>query len=137
MKPYDIRRLVGYSALIFVVALMLAGCASVFDSNEHARLVTIHVAAVDDSVCSDRERAAPVARQMYHDSRWVWHYSQYLANNEDMTKMGFELMQITRELHDRYEKTPTVSAFYCRSKFENIRRASETIIKVSARRARS
>lgn len=140
MTPYNIRRLVGYSAIALLFIILLTGCAlfpSMFDANEHARIVNIHVAAIDDSVCAKKETAAPVAQQMYQDARWVWHYGQHLSDNEKMTKMEFELMQITKELADRYEKTDTVSTFYCKNKFENIRRATDTIIKVSARRPRS
>lgn len=140
MTALHMRRIIGYSALTILLAVMLTGCAlfpSMFDANEHARIVDIHVAAIDDSVCAKKETAAPVARQMYQDARWAWHYGQHLSDNENMTKMEFELMQITKELADRYDKTDTVSSFYCKNKFENIRRATDTIIKVSARRPRS
>ena len=140
MTPYNIRRIVGYSALTVLLTVMLTGCAlwpSAFDSQEHARIVNIHVAAIDDSVCNSRERAAPVAQQMFADARWAWHYGQSLVDNEKMTRMSFELMMITKELAERYAKSDTVSTYYCKNKFENIRRATDTVIKVSARRPRT
>ncbi len=140
MTSYNTTRVVGYTAMVLLFTLLLTGCAlfpSMFDANEHARIVNIHVASIDDTVCDRRESAAPVAQQMYQDARWVWHYGQHLSDNEKMTAMEFELMKITKELSDRYTKSDTVSTFYCRNKFENIRRATDTIIKVSARRPRS
>jgi len=140
MSPYNQRRIVGYTGIAFLLAILLTGCAlfpSMFDANEHARIVNIHVAATDDSVCNRREAAAPVAQQMYQDARWVWHYGQHLSDNEKMTKMELELMQITKELADRYESTATVSVFYCKNNFENILLATDIIMKVSARRPRS
>ena len=140
MTALDIRRIIGYSALTILLAAMLTGCAlwpSAFDSAEHARIVNIHVAAIDDSVCNSRERAAPVAQQMFADARWAWHYGQSLVDNEKMTRMSFELMMITKELAERYAKSDTVSTYYCKNKFENIRRATDTVIKVSARRPRT
>ena len=140
MTPYNIRRIVGYSALTILLAVMLTGCAlwpSAFDSQEHARIINIHVAAIDDAVCNRRERAAPVAQQMFADARWAWHYGQSLMDNEKMTKMSFELMMITKEMADRYDSTASVSVFYCKNKFENIRRATDTMMKVSARRPRT
>ena len=140
MTSYNLRRIIGYSALTILLAVMLTGCAlwpSAFDSAEHARIVNIHVTAIDDAVCNSRERAAPVAQQMYQDARWAWHYGQSLVDNEKMTRMSFELMQITKELADRYESAATVSTYYCKNKFENIRRATDTVIKVSARRPRT
>lgn len=123
--------------LSLLTILLLTGCASIFDANEHARIVNIHVASIDTTVCDSRDAAIPIARQMHHDATWVWHYSQHLPNNESMAKMSFELVQITKELVNRYEKVDPVSTFYCRNKFENIHRATNTIIKVSARRPRS
>lgn len=140
MTTDNTKRVIGYSAMIMLFMLLLTGCAlfpSMFDSNEHARIVNIHVAAIDDAVCQSRDTAGPVARQMYQDARWVWHYGQHLSDNEKMTAMEFELMKITRELADRYDKAEPVSTYYCKNKFENIRRATDTIIKVSARRPRS
>ena len=140
MTALDIRRIIGYSALTILLAAMLTGCAlwpSAFDSAEHARMVNIHVAAIDDSVCNSRERAVPVAQQMFADARWAWHYGQSLVDNEKMTRMSFELMMITKELAERYAKSDTVSTYYCKNKFENIRRATDTVIKVSARRPRT
>jgi hypothetical protein len=46
-------------------------------------------------------------------------------------------MMITKEIADRYAKSDTVSVFYCKNKFENIRRATDTMMKVSARRPRT
>jgi len=140
MTPYNIRQIIGYSALTILLAAMLTGCAlwpSAFDNQEHARIINIHVAAIDDAVCNRRESAAPVAQQMFADARWAWHYGQSLTDNEKMTRMSFELMMITKEIADRYAKSDTVSVFYCKNKFENIRRATDTMMKVSARRPRT
>jgi hypothetical protein len=140
MTSYNLRRIIGYSALTILLAVLLTGCAlwpSAFDSAEHARIVNIHVAAIDDSVCNRRESAAPVAQQMFADARWAWHYGQSLMDNEKMTKMSFELMMIIKEMADRYDSAASVSTFYCRNKFENIRRATDTMMKVSARRPRT
>lgn len=139
MTPYNLRRIFGYSVLAVILAVLLTGCAlfpSSFDSNEHARIVDIHVASADAAVCQDRDSAARAAKNMYQDAVWVWNYGQYLTNNEKMTAMERELLSMTKELADRYAKADAVSAFYCRSKFENIHRATTTMIKVSARRPR-
>lgn len=139
MTPYNIRRIVGYSVIAVIVAVLLTGCAlfpSKFDSNEHARIVDIHVTSADNSVCQDRDAAARAAKTMYQDAVWVWNYGQYLTNNEKMTAMERELLSMTKELADRYARPDPVSNFYCRSKFENIHRATTTMIKVSARRPR-
>ena len=140
MTSFNLGQKIRYGALSLLATLTLTGCAlfpSLFDSNEHAKIVNIHVMSIDDSVCNDRATASPVSQQMYQDARWVWHYGQYLSDNEKMTRMESELMQMTKELADRYAKPEAVSVYYCKNKFENIRRATDAMIKVSARRPRS
>ena len=53
-----------------------------------------------------------------------------------MVAMTANLMAMTKELDDRYKKGDAVSATYCRLKFKNIHTATDTILKVSARRPR-
>lgn len=124
---------------VIAVTATVAGCAlfpSQFDNQEHARLVNVHVASKDNSVCSRPDDARVVAELMYRESEWVWHYGQTLPDNSKMVAMESNLLEITRELRDRYQRPDPVSAFYCRSKFENIHRATSTMIAVSARRPR-
>ena len=125
--------------MTLLLPLALAGCAafpSQFDANEHARIVNIHVISIDDTVCTDRARAATASQGMYTDARWVYHYGRLLPDNDAMSKMEIELLTMTKELADRYEKADPVSVFYCRAKFENIKKATDVMIKVSARRPR-
>lgn len=128
------------SIAIFLTTLTITGCSlfpSLFDANEHARIVNIHVISVDDKVCENRDAASRAADQMYQDARWVWHYGQFLADNDKMVKMESELMGMTKEFSERYHKADAVSTFYCRNKMENIKKATDAMIKVSARRPRS
>jgi hypothetical protein len=120
-------------------ALAISACAfpSRFDNQEHARIVNIYVTSSDNTMCGQPDQARLRAEQMYRDAVWALSYGTTLPNNAPMTVMEKNLVEITKELYDRYQKTEPVSAFYCRSKFDNIHRASETIIKVSARRPRS
>ena len=140
MTPYNFRRLIGYTLLALLLALLLSGCGllpSRFDSQEHAMIVNVHVISQDDGVCNQRDSAYLAAQTMYQDARWAWNYGRYLQKNEEMTRMTENLMAITKELDDRYKKTDTaVSAVYCRAKFKTIHQATETILRVSARRER-
>ena len=117
----------------------LSACSifpSRFDSQEHAKLVDIHVISKDSSACQRNDIAQALVEVMYKDAEWVWHYGQDLPNNDKMSAMQQNLLQMTKEFHERYKQSEPVSAFYCRSKFENIHKATDTIIKVSARRPR-
>lgn len=139
MTANNKRRLLGYGLLTALVVFLISGCAlfpSNFDNQEHARIVNVHVISQDDTVCNNRDLAVKSAHSMYQDARWAWNYGRDLPNNENMTVMTKNLTDMTKELNDRYLKADTVSTLYCRSKFENIRRATDTILKVSARRPR-
>ena len=139
MTPYNRRRIIGYSLLALLCLLLLSGCGllpSRFDGQEHAMIVNVHVISQDDAVCNSRDSAYLAAQTMYQDARWAWNYGRDLPNNEKMAAMTANLMAITRELDDRYKKGDAVSATYCRLKFKNIHQATDTILKVSARRPR-
>jgi hypothetical protein len=125
--------------LLLTFVVLLSGCAlfpSPFDAQEHARIVTINVVSRDSSVCAKPERAQAVAETMYRDAEWAHAYGSTLSDNAPMAKMELELVNMTKELRDRYSHSEPVSNFYCKSKFENIHRATTTIIGVSARRPR-
>lgn len=124
---------------IILSTFLLTACSlfpSAFDGHEHARIVSIHVASKDNTVCNTAEQAKSVINTMYHDAEWVYHYGSTLSDNEDMTKMELMLLAMVREVRDRYSKEEKVSALYCRSKFDNIHKATETIMRVSSRRPR-
>lgn len=125
---------------IVLASLLLTACSifpSAFDGQEHARIVSIHVAAKDNTICNLAEQARPTVNQMYHDSEWLYHYGSTLGDNEDMSKMELYLLGMVREIRDRYNKEERVSVLYCKSKFDNIHRATEKMMQVSARRPRS
>ena len=139
MTPYNLRRIIGYTGIVFLMILLLVGCSlfpSNFDGQEHAMIVNVHVISQDDAVCDRRDSASMAAQTMYQDARWAWNYGRDLPNNEKMAKMTENLMAMTRELDDRYKKTDPVSTAYCKLKFKNIHQATDTILKVSARRPR-
>lgn len=121
-------------------SLLLTACSifpSAFDGNEHARIVSIYVAAKDNMVCNSAEQARPIVNQMYHDSEWLYHYGSTLSDNEDMSRMELYLLGMVREIKDRYNKEERVSVLYCKSKFDNIHRSTEKMMQISARRPRS
>lgn len=99
-------------------------------------IVNVHVISQDDGVCNTPNSAYLAAQTMYQDARWAWSYGRDLPNNEKMVAMTANLMAITKELDDRYKKGDAVSVTYCRLKMKNIHQATDTILKVSARRPR-
>jgi len=139
MTPYNRPRIIGYGLLVLLCALLLTGCGlfpARFDGQEHGMIVNVHVISQDDAVCNSRDSAYLAAQTMYQDARWAWNYGRHQPDNAPMATMTANLMAMTRELDDRYKKGDSVSATYCRLKFKNIHQATDTILKVSARRPR-
>ena len=121
-----------------VVSLALAGCAmlpSSFDAQEHARIVTINQLSADNRVCATRELAQTTSQEITREADWVHRYGASLGNNEKMTRMHANLLAMSRELSERYSRGE-VSVVYCRAKLDNIHKATQTMIGVSARRPR-
>jgi len=120
------------------LAISLQACAllpSSFDSQEHARLVTIGQLSADNRVCATPALAAGISREITREADWVYRYGASLADNDNMTRMERDLLAMSTELSDRYQKGE-VSVVYCRSKLDNIHKATQTMIGVSARRPR-
>lgn len=120
------------------LVMSLQACAllpSSFDSQEHARLVTINQLSADNRVCATPALAAGISREITREADWVYRYGTSLADNQNMTQMERDLLAMSTELSDRYQKGE-VSVVYCRSKLDNIHKATQTMIGVSARRPR-
>lgn len=121
-----------------VITAWLAGCAilpSSFDGQEHARLVTINQLSADPKVCATRDLALITSLEITREADWVHRYGASLGNNQNMTRMHANLLAMSRELSERYGRGE-VSVVYCRAKLDNIHKASQTMIGVSARRPR-
>lgn len=121
-----------------ILTVWLAGCAilpSSFDAQEHARIVSINQLSADNRVCGTRDLAAATAREITREADWLHRYGSSLGDNQNMTQMEKNLLDMSTELSDRYGRGE-VSVVYCRSKLDNIHRATQTMIGVSARRPR-
>jgi len=121
-----------------VLTLALGGCAlfpSVFDAQEHARLVTISQLSADNKVCANPNLAASVSLEIVREADWLYRYGSSLRDNQNMISMEQNLLAISRELQERYVRGD-VSVVYCRLKLDNIHSAAGRIMAVSARRPR-
>jgi hypothetical protein len=123
---------------VAAILLLLAGCAllpSGFDSIEHSYLVTINQLSADVKVCDDTAHAVMTSQQILTQARWVQRYGASLPRNSRLTEMEQNLVDMSQELWERYQRGG-VSAVYCRSKLVNIHRATEAIIDISGQRPR-
>ena len=137
MTPYNIKRIVGYSTLALTVVLILAACAAPFNAKEHGGVVTVHQLAVNGkSACDNVDTAKALAQQMAQHSQWVYIYASTLDGNREMTRMAKELMDITHDFDVRYQQPAAPSKIYCQAKVDNVKKATDIMLKVSGRRTR-
>jgi len=137
MTPYNFRRIIGYSLLALIIAILLTACAAPFDYNEHGNLTSINqIASESKTVCGSVDIARSVADDLARQSQWIYIYSSTLDGNREMTKMALELMEMTKEFNSRFSQNPAPSRTYCLAKVENIKQATDAMLKVSGRRAR-
>lgn len=137
MTPYNLRRLIGYSGIALIILLLLTACAAPFDHNEHSNLTTINqVSAEGKTICATTDLARSIADNMATQSQWIYIYSSNLDGNNEMTRMAKNLMDMTKDFQLRYYQPNPPSRTYCLAKMENIKEATDTMLKVSGRRAR-
>lgn len=121
-----------------ITLLLLSSCSwlpSSFDNMEHSYLVTLNQLSADARACDDPARAVYTSQQLLGQAQWLHRYGSSLPRNSQLMVMEQNLLNMSRELADRYH-SGSVSPAYCRSKLDNIHRATETIIEVSGKRPR-
>lgn len=124
--------------LTVILVVVLAGCSllpSSFDGIEHSYLINIAELSSDTKVCDDKSRAVYTSQQITTHAQWVYRYGRSMDRNEKMATMEKDLLDMSRELSDRYGNG-AVSVVYCRSKLINIHNAANAIISISSRRPR-
>lgn len=132
--------MVHWKLTILLSSLLLCSCAlfpSNFDSQEHARLVTISHMTVNTDVCEDIGNTKNMVQTIKHHVGWLKIYSGPLPNNAKMASMIGNLDVMVSGFESRYNDSTSVpSKFYCEQKVKLINEATNEIISVSARRPR-
>lgn len=128
--------------ILFLVS-SLSGCAvydayfmARFDNNEYGLVNRIRTQAnLGAAKCGKPEVVAEV-NTLYSTSVEFRNYGQSIPHNEEVIKMGNELMAIVKEFRDRYQGTEPVSMFYCTTKFSTIERNAVNIQNVVGKKPR-
>jgi len=129
----NLRLLIASS--LFVV---LPGCA-VWDAYFMARYDNIEYELVNkmrtmsqlsmDS-CKDQNESKYNFAALYYISVELQNFSQYVPRNEESYKLAGNLIELTKQGRELYEKNTNVSEGFCKLKLQQINRTAETAQKV-------
>lgn len=130
-------------ALVLFTTTALTGCALLdayfmapYDANEYLLITQIRTDAIQHRRQCDNPVLAPVNAQAIADRTELYEkYEEQIPRNENGIKAARALNEITQGLNTQYTKG-TVSATFCRLKYNNIEHSAELIQRVTAGRPR-
>jgi hypothetical protein len=129
--------------LIIVSAVMFSGCAvwdaymmAPYDANEYLLITQIRVDAGQYKKQCDNPIMAPVnATAIAGRTELYERYEENIPRNENGLRAARALNEIAQGLNTQYSRG-TVSATFCRLKYNNIEHSAELIQRVTAGRPR-
>jgi hypothetical protein len=128
---------------ILLSVLLLNSCAlydaytmTKYDPNEYKLITEIRSDAQQAKTnCSDSDTSKINAVNLSSKTHMFVLYSEHVPKNKDVIAAGTELDAIAQGLSNQYTKA-TVSAAFCRIKFENIEKSADYMQKVIGARPR-
>lgn len=134
--------------LILLALPLLTACGTVqhawesywlppFDNREYTYAVELRsMSEVAVDQCATAGASRDNAARIHERAREFYNYARELPNNRDVESMARSITEITGPLHQRYTADGTVSAAYCRSKYQLINIASTGAQRAMARKKR-
>jgi hypothetical protein len=129
--------------LLFMI-MSVCGCAAVdayfmtpFDPNEYQLITQIRVDATRaKDECADVAISKVNSVRITQETELFLAYSEYLKHNQDSTKAAVELHEIAQGLSSKYIKGESVSALFCKLKFEGVEKSASIMQKTLGSRPR-
>ena len=130
--------------LLLVVVLSLNGCAlfdaynmATYDSAEYALVNKIRTQSeLSLNECKNSMKSQINFIDMHYASIELRNFSQYLPNNNDAYKLSGNLVDLTKQGVEAYDKGSTVSEIFCKFKLQQINRSAETAQKAIGNKPR-
>jgi hypothetical protein len=128
--------------------VLLTGCSTLtnlydayfmagYDTNEYGLITNIRtISETSISYCSDTSKIKVVANTLYVKSIEFKNFTQYIPNNEDANKLSLDLVKLTKQAKEIYDKGDTVSEGFCKIKLQQINRSAEKIQQVIGSKSR-
>lgn len=130
--------------LIALMVVSLSGCALIdayfmagYDNVEYAlvnKIRTISELGVKD--CSDKNKSYGNFEGMYWTAVELRNFSQYIPRNTDTYKLTVNLVELTKQGRELYEKPAAVSETFCKLKLGQINRTAQIAQEVIGKKPR-
>lgn len=128
--------------------VLLSGCSTLtnlydayfmagYDTNEYSLITNIRTTSELSIVyCDDQEKSKAIFDNLYFKSVEFKNFTQYIPDNENANKLSADLVKLTEQGKELYNKGSDVSAGFCKLKLNQINRSAEKIQQVIGSKTR-
>jgi hypothetical protein len=116
----------------------LSGCALIdayfmagYDNQEYAIITKIRTSAeLNVGLCTDQVKSKSTFDYLHFKSVEFKNFTQYIPDNEDAYKLSEQMVELSKQGKELYDKNDAVSPGFCKLKLQQINRTAEQIQKV-------
>jgi len=121
-----------------LIVTSLSGCALIdayfmagYDNQEYAIITNIRTnAELNAGLCVDQVKSKATFDYLHFKSVEFKNFTQHIPNNQDAHKLSDQMVELSKQGKEMYDKNDNVSAGFCKLKIQQINRTAETIQKV-------
>jgi hypothetical protein len=130
--------------VLLIAVLSLNGCAlwdaynmATYDTTEYALVNKIRThSELSIYDCRNSMKSQINFIELHYASLELRNFSQYLPNNIDAYKLSGNLVDLTKQGAEAYDKSSNVSEIFCKHKLQQINRSAETAQKAIGNKPR-
>ena len=125
--------------LLILSVGLLSGCSTLntlydsyfmakYDTNEYALVNAVKTKSIiAQADCNDRQKTVDNVKKIYEKSYEFRNFAFHIPRNKDSQAMSEKLLKLTTDTKEYYQKNEKVSDIFCKSRYQQIVRAADTI----------
>jgi len=125
--------------LLILSVGLLSGCSTLntlydsyfmakYDTNEYALVNAVKTKSIiAQADCNDRQKTIDNVNTIYEKSYEFRNFTFHIPRNKDAQAMSDKLLKLTTDTKEYYQKNEKVSDIFCKSRYQQIARAADTI----------
>jgi hypothetical protein len=99
-----------------------------YDTNEYALVNAVKTKSIiAQADCNDRQKTVDNVKKIYEKSYEFRNFAFHIPRNKDAQAMSEKLLKLTTDTKEYYQKNEKVSDIFCKSRYQQIARAADTI----------
>ena len=127
-----------------ILTTTLSGCALIdayfmakYDNVEYALLNKINtLSELSVSDCKDQNKSYGNFEGLYWTAVELRNFSQYIPRNTDTQKLAANMVELTKQGKEMYEKGATISETFCKLKLGQVNRSAKVAQEVIGKKPR-